>query len=155
MAVNIYCIEDINGLKYVGSTKQKINQRLSKHKYNKKNNICITSKLLDLDNCKIYQLEECDESNRNEREQYWIDNTECVNKNNTTFDRKENKKQYYQRNKKQLNQYQKQYQEENKEQIKQYQKQYDYYRYHYQNSWGGDKRNSNNLLCIDINIFEL
>ena len=37
MAV-IYAIEDINDLIYVGSTKQKLHQRLTGHKQDKKNN---------------------------------------------------------------------------------------------------------------------
>ena len=156
MVVNIYCIKDINNLKYVGSTKKKINDRFSGHLYDKKiNRGYCSSKLLDLDNCKIYLLETCEESNRKEREQYWIDNTACVNIQNTTFDRKEYIKQYREENKEQIKEYKKQYREENKEQMKEYHKQYDYYRYYYQNSWGGDKRYNNNLLQIDINIFEL
>jgi len=151
MAVNIYCIEDINNLKYIGSTKQKLKYRLSNHKYNKN----CSSKKLDLDNCKIYQLEECNQSNRKEREQYWINNTKCVNKYNTIFDRKEYIKQYDEINKESKKQYQKQYHKqhykENKEYRKERMKQYDYY----QKTWGGDKRWNNNLLCIDINLFNL
>lgn len=143
--VSIYCIEDINNLKYIGSTKNKLNSRLTQHKYHKKINHKCTSKLLDLDNCKIYSVEECDESNRKEREQFWIDNTECVNQLNTLFDKKKFNKQYYQLNKEHI----KQYQEENKECRTQCQKEY----YHYKIGWGGDKRYYNNLLSIDINIF--
>ena len=35
MEVKIYLIEDINDLKYVGSTTQKLNIRLSEHKSHK------------------------------------------------------------------------------------------------------------------------
>ena len=51
MKIKIYCIIDINGLKYVGKTKQKLHKRLVGHKTNKKNNNkgC-SSILLDLDN---------------------------------------------------------------------------------------------------------
>ncbi len=159
--VSIYCIEDINNLKYIGSTKHKLNKRLSKHKYHKKINKGCSSKLLDLDNCKIYELEECDESNRNEREQYWIDNIECVNQLNTLFDRKQFNKQYYQenkeyrkehyqKNKEHMKEDMKQYYQKNKGIINQYNKQY----YHYQNSWGGEKRTHNNLLKIDLSLFD-
>ena len=147
--VTIYCIEDINGLKYVGSTKQKLNQRFRGHKCNK----TCSSKLLDLENSKIYSLEECKESNRREREQHHINNTECVNKYKLNFNSKEYQKQYdsqhYKENKERRNQQQQQHYKENKERIKQHQKQY----HHYQNSWGGNKRSHNNLLSINLSIF--
>ena len=148
--VSIYCIEDINNLKYIGSTKQKLKYRLSQHKYDKKRNNCATSKLLDLDNCKIYELEECDESNRNEREQYHINNTTCVNQLNTFFDEKQYRKQYHQKNKQYQKQYHNQHYKENKEYRKERMKQYDYY----QKTWGGDKRYNNNLLKIDLSLFD-
>ena len=34
----IYCIDDCNGLKYVGSTARNINTRLTEHRYDKKTN---------------------------------------------------------------------------------------------------------------------
>ena len=46
--VKIYCIEDCNGLKYVGSTIQKLNQRLNDHR---SHNECMSRKL-NLDNSK-------------------------------------------------------------------------------------------------------
>ena len=78
--VNIYCITDCNGLKYVGSTRQTVKKRLSNHTYEKKKgkNNCSSHKL-DLDNCEIEVLEECEGNNRTIREQYWIQNTDCVN----------------------------------------------------------------------------
>jgi hypothetical protein len=80
--IKIYVIEDINGLKYVGSTKEKyLNSRLSGHRYKKD---CRAS-LLDLDNCSISLIELCEEKCRKEREQYWIDNIECVNYQDTFF----------------------------------------------------------------------
>jgi len=97
--VKIYCIEDCDGLKYVGSTNDKLNKRLNNHKCSK---ICM-SRELNLNDCNIYTLEECDEEKRKEREQYWIDHTECVNKYNTICDvkeyTKEYNKNYYQKNK--------------------------------------------------------
>ena len=66
MICNIYCIEDINGLKYIGSTNRNINIRLIEHKYDKKTNKkkC-SSKILDLSNCEISLLEKCEISNNN------------------------------------------------------------------------------------------
>ena len=91
--VFIYCIEDINDLKYVGSTKQTLPERMRCHIYQKKNmkSTCSSTEL-NLHNSIIYVLEECSEEDRKEREQYWIDNTDCVNQYNAR--RKVNKQEY-------------------------------------------------------------
>jgi len=73
--VTIYCIEDINDLKYIGSTKNKLNVRLSEHRTHR----TCSSKKLNLNNSIIYSLENCDECDRNEREKYWINKIDCVN----------------------------------------------------------------------------
>jgi hypothetical protein len=156
MLVKIYCIEDCNGLKYIGSTKSKLNKRLSHHR---SHNQCM-SRELNLDDCKIYTLEECEEEDRKVREQYWIDHIECVNKNNTIHNRKE----YYQKNRDKIKERKKNYHQENRDKILQQKKIYHQEnrdrnikqmnnRYHFQNSWGGDPRYNNNLLKIDLNIF--
>ena len=130
--VKIYCIEDCNGLKYVGSTIQPLNERLSHHKCKK-----CSSRELNLDDCKIYTLEECDEENRNVKEQYWIDHTECVNERNTIFNQKDYSKNY--------NKYW---------YLKQKETNYYKQKKEYRNSWGGDPRyNNNNLLKINLDIF--
>ena len=87
--VTIYCIEDINDLKYVGSTKQKLNKRLIKHRCDKNKNHYYSSSKLDLDNCKIYSLETCNESQRKERESYWINHIDCVNQLNLNYNHNE------------------------------------------------------------------
>ena len=97
--VRIYYIKDINDLKYVGSTKKTLIRRLSGHKADKKRNSKISSRRLDLDNCEIYELETCDEVDRNDREQYWIDRIDCVNRNNTTHDYENYNKIYHSKNK--------------------------------------------------------
>ena len=80
----IYCIEDINDLKYVGKTTQKLHDRWRRHlsdKYNPKARKCSSNKL-NLYNSIIIPLEECDEENAREREQYWKNKIDCVNVNN-------------------------------------------------------------------------
>jgi len=73
--VKIYCIEDINDLKYVGATKQKLSDRFSHHKSKRQ---CSSNKL-NLYNSIIYLLEECEESESKERERYWINKLDTVN----------------------------------------------------------------------------
>ncbi len=126
--VKIYCIEDCNGLKYVGSTKRTLKERFNHHKSHKN----CSSRKLDLDNCKMYILEETDEEHKQEREQYWIDNTECVNYLNAIQDKhtvKEYRRKWEQTPKR-------------KEYKKAYMKSYRQYR----KSW-------DDLLKIDVDLF--
>ena len=108
--ITIYCIEDINDLKYIGSTKINIEYRLSQHRCDLRRSTCSSCKL-NLYNSIIYELEKCDENERKQRERYWIDQVDCVNKKklngrnkNLKFKRnkikmRENNKRYYHRNK--------------------------------------------------------
>ena len=110
--VKIYCIEDINDLKYVGSTKQKLSKRLNGHKgdlYHRRKSNCSSNKL-NLYNCIIYELEECEESERKERERYWINKIDCVNMKklngmNMELHKKLNQR-WYQNNKEKMKEYQ-------------------------------------------------
>ena len=123
----IYCIEDINDLKYIGSTTMTLAARLSAHRMDKKLMKGCSSENLNLSYCIIYELERCDVKKRYEREGYWIDNTECVNKNKVGFDRKkyyrankEKRKEYYEKNKKHKAEYFKKYYQKNKKQRTEY-----------------------------------
>jgi len=122
--VSIYGIEDINDLIYVGSTKQKyLSNRLSKHRDYRKRNIYCSSSKLNLDYCIIYELERCNEENRKEREQYWINKLDCVNENNPVKD--ENKqKEWRVKNKEHLLEYKRQYQKNNREKFNIRQREY-------------------------------
>tara|TARA_R100000655_G_scaffold20989_1_gene43157 strand:+ start:79 stop:426 length:348 start_codon:yes stop_codon:yes gene_type:complete len=78
--IKIYCIEDINDLKYVGKTKQQLRVRYNQHlsrKYNNSPNY--SSRFLHLENSIIYLLEECLEDISKEREQFWINKLQSVN----------------------------------------------------------------------------
>ena len=103
----IYCIEDINDLKYVGSTKQTLKRRLSKHISDKRKKRLYSSSKLDLDNCKIYSLESCNESNRKERESYWINEFDTVNEHKLNFDATDYQKFWNKNNKQRREEYHK------------------------------------------------
>jgi len=102
--VSIYLIEDINDLKYVGSTTQKLNVRLCGHRSSKNYGRadCSSSKL-NLYNCIIILLEQCNLEDRKERERYWINEIDCVNENKLDFDKvnydKDYNKEWYEKNK--------------------------------------------------------
>jgi len=154
MSCQIYCIEDCNGLRYVGSTIYPLNERLSKHRWDKKTGRNCSSKKLDLDNCKIYQLESCDVSDRCEREKYLINNTECVNLMKYNFDRKSHTKKYREKNKEKRSKQFKDWYEKNKDKNKEEKKKYLKEYHQYKKSWGGSmKEINNNLLKIDVNLF--
>jgi hypothetical protein len=109
MEVTIYCIEDINDLKYVGSTTEKLNRRLTGHRQskNKKTHYCSSEKL-NLEYCIIYELEKCDKKDRKEKEKYWINEIECVNEVRFIMEDDYYKK-YYQKNKEKMLKQQKDY----------------------------------------------
>jgi predicted GIY-YIG superfamily endonuclease len=96
--VTIYCIEDINDLKYVGSTTQKLKQRFTNHISDKRCNKTCSSRELNLENSIIYPLEECSKEDRREREKYWINKLDCVNVLKLNYDVKEYDKMRNQNN---------------------------------------------------------
>ena len=111
---------------YIGSTVD-LKNRLAQHRY--KNQQCSSKIIIQSGNYEVEILEECEDKDRQIREQFWIDSYDCVNRNNPVA-----KKDWDKRNKEKM----KLWKKKDKE---------------YKDSWGGDKRNNNNLLCIDINYF--
>ena len=107
--ISIYCIEDINDLKYVGSTTDKLHRRLTAHRQSKKKttHYCSSEKL-NLEYCIIYELEKCDKKDRKEKEKYWINEIECVNQVRFIMEDDYFKK-YYQKNKEKMLKQQKDY----------------------------------------------
>jgi len=110
MDYKIYLIEDSDGLKYIGSTKQTLKQRLSAHRHHKKINHGCSSELLNLDNCSITELECCNKENKKDREQYWINQNDCVNvrKLDGIFNQ-EYHKNYTAKHREKINNYMKEY----------------------------------------------
>jgi len=154
--VLIYLIEDINGLKYVGSTCKTLKQRLENHRTSKKRKK-FSSHKLDLDNCEISVIEECSEDIRKERENYHIQNTDCVNILNADFDRKSYMRQYRAKNREKIREKnratQRNYYDKNRDKIAEYERNVRIYK----NSWGGSwKRGNdlNNLLLIRVDLFQ-
>tara|TARA_S200002703_G_scaffold82944_1_gene71467 strand:- start:853 stop:1197 length:345 start_codon:yes stop_codon:yes gene_type:complete len=106
----IYCIEDINDLKYIGSTNRDLNTRLTEHRYKKRNNLQCSSKKLNLYNCIIYVLEQCKDDERLEREKYHIENTDCINEiRYTGKNHNESQNKYYHKNIEKLREYNRNY----------------------------------------------
>jgi hypothetical protein len=97
----VYRIVGDNGV-YIGSTKEPLHERFRKHFQEKEK---CKSKLLI--NPKIELIEECTEEERYIREQYWIDNTECVNfkKAYTGLSQKEYQQLYRQQHKDERKEY--------------------------------------------------
>ena len=118
----IYCIEDCNSLKYVGSTKTTLNIRLRIHKNDKKRNHYCSSSKLDLYNCEIYSLEtDVNKKDKKERERYHINKIDCVNEKKLNGrnmkHRKIQQKEWRDTNRDKLNQYMKQWHKNNKDEF--------------------------------------
>ena len=113
--IKIYNIIDKNGLRYVGKTKQDLNNRLAQHKCDRKLNRNCSSKVLDLDNCIILLIEECSKEKTKEREQFWISKLKCVNQYDGNYNKINYMKEYNKRNKeKRAEWYQKNKERQNK-----------------------------------------
>lgn len=124
----IYLIEDINDLRYVGSTGEKrFEDRLSTHRRDKKDgrHNCTSAKL-NLYNCCMIALKVV-KNNKTERdkwESHYINNVypECVNsyrftKTQTKEKLKQQRKEYYQKNQAKIRQRAQEYRDENRDLI--------------------------------------
>ena len=126
----VYCIVcNITGEKYYGSTIVSLDIRLTKHKC--KTNSCCSKQIIERGDYDIYTLHEYDtEEEARMKEDWYIDNKECINKQRvrlTDEERKEYVKKsnenYYYNNREKSLETNKKYREINKEKIKGYQKQ--------------------------------
>ena len=106
------------GLTYYGATIQSLCERKSGHKRNI--NKCMSKELFKLgDDIDIVLVENYPCNNKEElhqRERYYIENNECINKQIPT----RTKKEYCETNKENKKEYDKEYRENNKDKIKQY-----------------------------------
>tara|TARA_R110000796_G_C14287263_1_gene403501 strand:- start:46 stop:519 length:474 start_codon:yes stop_codon:yes gene_type:complete len=145
-------IDETNGDVYVGSTVQILWDRFQTHgmfeTYHK-----IKS------NCKISLIEEYPCENKREleeREQYWMNKFNCINKQRAFRDPEFHKteaikraKEYYENNREKANERNKQNNILNNQRNTARKREV----YYYQNSWGGEMRRENNLLLIDLDLF--
>ena len=100
----VYCIVcNITGEKYYGSTKQTLSQRLQNHKKLD----CTSKQIISRGDYDIYKLSEYQTREEAlQREDWYIRNKECVNKNRvkiTDEERKEQKKEYNEKNREKRN----------------------------------------------------
>lgn len=92
----VYCIEDINDNKYIGKTMNTLTKRFCNHKseYRNKYGKCSSHKL-NLYNSIIYIIEDnLDEKEADEKETYYINTIDCVNKITKHKDDRLYKKKY-------------------------------------------------------------
>ena len=136
----IYLIIDTaSGDLYVGSTIVKLNERIrDKHEFFN----CPYYK--NINDCKISLIEDYPCKTKEEllwRERFWIERIDCVNKNRPILNEEERQQMKINNALKWTN--------NNRERVRELSRK----RYHYRNSWGGDERWNNNLLLIDVNLF--
>ncbi len=147
-------IDNTNNDIYIGSTTQKyLSSRLSGHKKDAKNNKpCISKKIINNGDYKIVLIENYSCNSKDEllsREQYYIDNFDCINKNRAKASHKELLEQFrksHYKNKEKRNEYSRDWKSNNKEAMKK--------QIEFKKSWGGDPRTYNNLSQISLDIFK-
>ena len=86
---------------YYGSTTQTLTYRLYGHKYDwsKRYGKCSSCILFDMGNVEIHEIEKVETKEKLlEREDYYISNFPCVNKNRTFHNSEKYKKEYYKKN---------------------------------------------------------
>lgn len=121
----IYCLRSHKTDKiYIGSTTQKLSQRMAKHRNHYKSNVYVSScELLCYDDCYIELIELYPCNNKMElrkREGEIIRDRECINKRIAG----RNKKDWYNDNKERLLNKQKEWRKKNKKHTKKYYKEY-------------------------------
>ena len=167
MKYKIYRIVDnTNGNVYIGITIREIKVRIGRHKgYIKSGEYCSSSIILENNDWYYELVEETDDPTR---EAFHIQNTpNCINKvkfsykydyseygkewrlNNKEYTKNYNEK-YCLENKTKLNKHSREYHQKNK--VEKNKRRGELQRYC--DSWGGNKRSNNNLLCIDLDIFD-
>ena len=158
-------VDNTNGNIYIGSTIQTLSERLGGHKTNLN---CSSRDIIANGGYDIILIENYPCNSKKEletRERYFIENNICINKLIPRRTKKEYeqteqykiwRKENYKKNmteekrKKENERLNKLYQEKRKD----YHALYFKKQYLYRKSWGGNGRGDNNLLMIDIDLFQ-
>jgi len=133
MATIYKIVDNTNGNIYVGSTINYIERKYG-HKNKKKTS---SKQIIDNDDYKFIVIEECDESLRFQREEFWINNLDTVNivRHPYSFNQKEYNKKWNANN-------------------KEYKKQHNITRNSWIFSFGETCRDWNNLTKIHMDLFD-
>ena len=125
-------VNDELNLTYYGSTCTELRKRLCSHK--SKSNKCSSKIMFETGVVKIYLVEEFPTENKmllNQRERWYIENNECINKGIPSrtvkeyyLDNKDKIKEYYLDNKDKKKEYQKEYRIKNKDKLLEQDKKY-------------------------------
>ena len=122
---------------YIGSTIQTLLRRYQTHQifrdYDKKQKDCEIILIEDYPCESKRQLEQ--------REQYYLDNTECINRSDAVMNIEKRRLASNNCNKKR------------REELRPYKNEWQNKRIRYEKTWGGDRRFHNNLLMIDPYLF--
>jgi alpha-galactosidase/6-phospho-beta-glucosidase family protein len=120
-------------LVYFGSTTKKVSRRIADHNYNYKSwkngktNFTSSYLIFDAGDYDYMCMEHIDFEEPYElknRERWYIENNDCVNKNIPNRNQKEYQKKHYEANKEKKKEYDKNYKEANADKIIEYQKNY-------------------------------
>jgi hypothetical protein len=138
-------IDNTNGNIYIGKTKRKyLCERLAQHKYRQS---CMSREIIKNGD---YKIELIEETHDDSRERYWIEHTECVNKQIPG----RTKKEWTNDNREHLNQLAREWYKNNKDKQKDMRHKYDERKYNWYSSMAGSPyKNNMSLLKIDPNLF--
>ena len=145
---------------YIGSTFCSLKERYSRHKRDKS---CVSRYIIERDNHSIRELETYETEDRRDlekREQYWMEQYDCINHKRAYVSEKQRKEQvksnnklYHETHKKELCDKAKKYYYENYDKVREGDKR----RKEWRRSWKADGRMGfyNSLLDIDVKLFQL
>ena len=129
---------NISGERYIGSTSQKLNRRMSAHR-DKRKNVCKSKQIIIREDYQVNILEEGDFGK--EREQYYMDSLPNINNRRANGEDIERYKKYDDKRR------------HKPERILQ-KKKMSAWRYMWRKEWGGHPELDNNLLRISADLFE-
>ena len=131
---------NITGERYIGSTKQKLNKRMTSHRDKKRKCKCSSKQIINRGDYQVNILEEGD-FNKDEREQYYMDSLPNINQRRAYgHDTERYKKYWVERDKTPERKLQKKLMSAR--------------RWKWRKEWGGSPHTENNLLLISADLFQ-